>query len=97
MKGRLFMPTYDYKCRDCGHQFEEFQSITAEPLSDCPECGGHVHRLIGAGNGLIFKGSGFYITDYKKSNGKTNGKAEPDSKTSSKSESKQPSTTDKSD
>ncbi len=61
------MPTYDYRCKSCGHQFEAFQSITAEPLTACPICNGHVSRLIGAGNGLIFKGSGFYITDYKKS------------------------------
>ena len=60
------MPTYDYKCTFCGHQFEVFQSISAEPLSECPVCGGKVERLIGGGNGLIFKGSGFYITDYKK-------------------------------
>ncbi len=62
------MPTYDYKCNSCGHQFEAFQSITAEPLSECPVCGGKVERLIGGGNGLIFKGSGFYITDYKRGN-----------------------------
>ncbi len=62
------MPTYDYVCNDCQYQFEEFQSITAEPLENCPKCGGTVRRLIGTGNGLIFKGSGFYITDYKKSN-----------------------------
>lgn len=60
------MPTYDYVCDDCGYHFEEFQSITAEPLTKCPKCQGHVRRLIGAGNGFIFKGSGFYITDYRK-------------------------------
>ncbi len=60
------MPTYDYICDDCGYHFEEFQSITSEPLTKCPKCQGKVRRLIGAGNGFIFKGSGFYITDYRK-------------------------------
>ncbi|MBN1154811.1 zinc ribbon domain-containing protein [candidate division KSB1 bacterium] len=59
------MPTYEYKCVDCGYFFEEFQSINADPLTTCPECGGRVKRLIGVGNGFLFKGSGFYITDYR--------------------------------
>ena len=59
------MPTYDYKCDSCGYRFEEFQSMTAKPLSICPKCGKQVHRLISAGNGFLFKGSGFYITDYR--------------------------------
>ncbi len=59
------MPTYDYVCDDCGHNFEAFQPITAEPLTKCPKCPGHVRRLIGAGNGFLFKGNGFYITDYR--------------------------------
>ena len=59
------MPTYDYKCLECDIQFEKFQGITAPPLEECPECSGKVKRLIGAGAGLIFKGSGFYITDYR--------------------------------
>ncbi len=63
------MPTYEYLCRDCAHHFEEFQSITADPVKTCPKCNGAVERLISVGTGLIFKGSGFYITDYKKSNG----------------------------
>jgi len=62
------MPTYEYRCKKCSHEFEEFQSITAGPIKICPECEGQVERLISAGNGLIFKGSGFYITDYKNSN-----------------------------
>ncbi len=62
------MPTYDYKCDKCGYVFEEFQSMSEKPLTKCPKCSGRVHRLIGAGAGLIFKGSGFYLTDYKKSN-----------------------------
>jgi len=60
------MPTYDYKCFACEHQFEQFQSIKAEPIRKCPRCGKlKVKRLLGTGAGLIFKGSGFYITDYR--------------------------------
>ncbi len=59
------MPTYDYKCKSCGKNFEAFQSISEKPLAACPHCGGKVERLISGGTGLIFKGSGFYITDYK--------------------------------
>lgn len=60
------MPTYEYQCNDCEHIFEKFQSITAKPLKKCPECNGKVERLIGGGAGIIFKGSGFYETDYKR-------------------------------
>ena len=59
------MPTYEYKCLDCGIQFDRFQGITEDPIQECPECSGQTKRLIGAGAGLIFKGSGFYITDYR--------------------------------
>jgi len=67
------MPTYEYVCEKCGHQFEKFQSISAKPLTVCPEeaCPskkwgkGSVKRAISGGAGLIFKGSGFYITDYR--------------------------------
>jgi len=60
------MPTYDYECTSCGHKFEQFQSITAKPLRKCPGCGKlKVRRLIGTGAGVIFKGSGFYCTDYR--------------------------------
>ncbi|KAF0151274.1 MAG: hypothetical protein FD143_2079 [Ignavibacteria bacterium] len=59
------MPTYEYKCLDCGETFEHFQRITAEPLTTCLSCSGQVKRLIGAGSSPIFKGSGFYQTDYK--------------------------------
>jgi putative FmdB family regulatory protein len=62
------MPTYEYACSQCGHKFEEFQSIQAEPIRECPQCAGRVERLINGGVGLIFKGSGFYLTDYRKSN-----------------------------
>jgi putative FmdB family regulatory protein len=60
------MPTYEYACSKCGHHFDQFQSMRDEPLRRCPKC--HklaLKRLIGGGAGLIFKGSGFYITDYK--------------------------------
>src|SRR4051794_36956260 len=60
------MPTYDYECKACGHRFELFQSIKAEAIKDCPACKqAEAKRLIGAGGGLIFKGTGFYQTDYK--------------------------------
>ena len=59
------MPTYDYKCTECNHAFEMFQMMTADPITNCPECEGVVKRLIGTGAGPIFKGSGFYQTDYK--------------------------------
>jgi putative FmdB family regulatory protein len=60
------MPTYEYKCEACGHRFEKFQSITAAPIRKCPACNkSKVKRLIGMGAGLLFKGSGFYITDYR--------------------------------
>ena len=59
------MPTYDYKCLECDTKFELFQSMTEDPIQECPDCSGKVKRLIGAGAALIFKGSGFYITDYR--------------------------------
>ncbi len=62
------MPTYDYECTDCGYSFEYFQSMSDEPLKTCPKCGGKVRRLIGGGLGVIFKGSGFYVTDNRKTN-----------------------------
>lgn len=57
------MPTYEYVCEECDHVFEEFQSMTDDPLTECPKCGGPVRRVIHGGAGLVFKGSGFYITD----------------------------------
>jgi putative FmdB family regulatory protein len=59
------MPTYEYKCLECEKVFEEFQLITEPPVSVCKFCGGEVKRLISGGSGLLFKGSGFYITDYR--------------------------------
>lgn len=73
------MPTYDYKCLECDVQFEKFQGITAPPLEECPECSGKVKRLIGAGAGLIFKGSGFYITDYRSDGYKESAKKDKNS------------------
>ncbi len=60
------MPTYEYECLECKHRFEAFQSMKEEPLKECPKCHGKVKRLIGTGAGIIFKGSGFYVNDYKK-------------------------------
>lgn len=60
------MPTYDYRCKDCGHEWERFQPITANPIRKCPDCGKlKAERVIGPGAGIIFKGSGFYQTDYR--------------------------------
>jgi len=71
------MPTYEYECSNCGHKFEKFQSITAWPIKKCPACGKNTaQRLIGTGAGLIFKGSGFYITDYRSESYKEKAKAE---------------------
>lgn len=78
------MPTYEYRCQKCGHQFEEIQSIKAEPLLRCPRkgCRGKVKRLISTGGGLLFKGSGFYATDYRSEGYKSAAKADgKDSKT----------------
>jgi len=59
------MPTYEYACQKCGYEFEQYQSIKDEPLKRCPKCKGKVVKKISSGAGLIFKGSGFYITDYR--------------------------------
>ena len=72
------MPTYDYKCLACDVRFEKFQGITAPPIEECPECNGKVKRLIGAGAGLIFKGSGFYATDYRSESYKESAKKDKD-------------------
>lgn len=83
------MPTYEYACPDCGNHFDAFQSMKDEPLKKCPKCGKtHLKRLLGTGAGLIFKGSGFYITDYKKGGGTGSGSssASSDAKPSGSSE-----------
>jgi len=78
------MPTYEYVCQKCRHEFEQFQSIKDKPLSRCPECKGKVQRKIGSGAGLIFKGSGFYITDYRSDNYKKGAKSDTAPKAESK-------------
>ncbi|MFC1738860.1 FmdB family zinc ribbon protein [Planctomycetota bacterium] len=96
------MPTYEYRCENCGYEFEQFQSITARSLHKCPECGRNtLKRLLGTGAGVIFKGNGFYQTDYrsesyKKQQDKENQKSKSTANSKSKSESKTPKTeTDK--
>lgn len=82
------MPTYDYECDACGHTFEEFQSMTAKPLKVCPQCKKRkLRRLIGTGAALLFKGSGFYTTDYRSSEYQKQAKAETSSATSSSADS----------
>ena len=83
------MPTYEYLCKKCQHKFEEFQKISAPPLKTCPSCGGAVERLFSGGAGLLFKGSGFYITDYRSDNYKKKAREEKEKPPgSSKSEKK---------
>ncbi|MBM3330346.1 zinc ribbon domain-containing protein [candidate division WOR-3 bacterium] len=81
------MPTYEYQCQKCGHRFSEFQRIVDPPIKDCPKCRKRncVEQIISGGSGLIFKGSGFYTTDYKR-------KPSSDSGTSAKSDSPKPPT-----
>ena len=82
------MPTYEYECRSCEHQFEAFQSIKDKPLKKCPECGKGIRRLIGTGAAIIFRGSGFYQTDYRSEDYKKKAKAESASADSGDSSSK---------
>ncbi len=100
------MPTYTYQCKNCHATVDVFHAMSAKPRVKCAECGGGCKRLIGTGAGIIFKGSGFYETDYKKGNGKGGVKSEPrgeakseaktETKTESKSESKPASSSTKS-
>jgi putative FmdB family regulatory protein len=77
------MPTYDYHCDACEHEFEEFQSFSEKPLTKCPQCGKRkLRRLFGTGAGVIFKGSGFYQTDYRSDSYKEAAKADQDKSTS---------------
>ena len=94
------MPTYEYECQKCGHRFDQYQLISAKPLTRCPKpgCKGRVRRLLSTGGGLIFKGSGFYTTDYRSTGYKEAAKkesqnAKPSTDTSgSKTETKSAST-----
>jgi putative FmdB family regulatory protein len=83
------MPTYEYKCKKCGNVFEVFHSMSSEPVKICPKCGGEVKKLIGSGAGTIFKGTGFYHTDYKNKTSKgkkTETKETPPAKPETKSD-----------
>jgi putative FmdB family regulatory protein len=100
------VPTYDYECAACGHAFEEFQNMSDPLLKKCPKCGKRrLQRLFGTGAGILFKGSGFYETDYKQktssyasgkkdSEAKSGSEAKTDAKSESKSESKPESKSD---
>lgn len=83
------MPTYDYECKKCGHTWEAFQSIKAEPLKKCPECKKNsASRVIGPGAAILFKGSGFYLTDYRSDSYKKAAEADKKAAEPAKSESK---------
>jgi len=84
------MPTYEYECKSCAHNFEVFQSMSDEPIKKCPECGQEVRRLIFGGSGVIFKGSGFYVTDKSRSAGKSAASSQTASKTDKKPETAAP-------
>ena len=75
------MPTYDYQCDNCAHEFEIFQSMTAKVLKKCPQCGQlSLRRMIGTGAAVLFKGSGFYATDYRSESYEKGAKAEKEKK-----------------
>jgi putative FmdB family regulatory protein len=85
------MPTYQYRCRKCGYEFEEFQGITDAPINTCPECEGKTERIITGGAGFVLKGSGFYSTDhrsqsYKEAEKKENSKLVAPKKSESRKE-----------
>ena len=84
------MPTYDYKCENCGDAFEFFQSMKDEPMTLCPQCGHNtLKKMVSMPAGLIFKGSGFYLTDYAKKNSSSTDKTDKkDATTTSKTEKK---------
>jgi putative FmdB family regulatory protein len=84
---KLLVPTYEYECIEHGHRFEEFQSMTDKPLKSCSVCGGKVRRLIGTGAGIIFKGSGFYETDYRSESYRKGEKAEESASSTSSGDS----------
>ena len=74
------MPTYEYECKMCGHTFDVFQNMRDTPLKTCPKCGKELRRLINGGSGIIFKGSGFYVTDKSGKNASGPAKPKPDDK-----------------
>jgi putative FmdB family regulatory protein len=82
------MPTYEYECQKCARVIERFQAMTEKPLKACPHCGGGLRRLISAGAGVIFKGSGFYQTDYRSESYKKREKEETDRAKSPKADTK---------
>lgn len=88
------MPTYTYRCKNCDHEFDVRQRMTDAPLKVCPECGGPVRRVVGS-VGVVFKGSGFYVTDHRSSNGGGRVQTSTDSSKSAGSESKPDTTSDK--
>jgi len=87
------MPTYEYECAKCPSPFDVFQSMRDAPLKKCPTCGGKVKRLLGTGAGIIFKGSGFYQTDYRSSSYHSSAKADCSSSSAASSSSKPSATT----
>ena len=81
------MPTYEYRCTACNHEWDEFQSIKADPTKKCPECGkSKAQRMMSAGGGIIFKGSGFYQTDYRSESYKKGASADKKTSETTKSE-----------
>lgn len=81
------MPTYNYKCDSCNHHFTILQSMKDRPIEECGNCGEKVKRIISGGTGMIFKGDGFYLTDYaRKKNGAENGNGKPEKKAKQKTE-----------
>ncbi|OGX06181.1 MAG: FmdB family transcriptional regulator [Omnitrophica bacterium RIFCSPLOWO2_12_FULL_50_11] len=84
------MPTYEYECEVCFYQFERFQPMTARPIKTCPACKGKVRRLIGSGAGILFKGTGFYQTDYRSESYRKKAEAEKKPKSSEKASDRSP-------
>lgn len=82
------MPTYEYRCPSCGNEFEKFQRMSDEPVAECPSCGARAERRLSGGAGLLFKGSGFYITDYRSEGYKASEKKEGSTASEAKSEAK---------
>ncbi len=82
------MPTYEYECDKCGHRFDVFQSMTEPPRKRCPKCRGKVRRLVSGGAGIVFKGTGFYATDYRSNSYKEQKRKESGESAKPKSESK---------